>query len=289
MNKIATISRTKEIIEKNSFRFKKGFGQNFLIDLNILEDIVKASGITKEYSVIEIGPGIGSLTEYLIEYSKKVVCIEIDKALIPILEENLAPYDNYEIINTDALKSNIHNIIEDNELGDKVKIVANLPYYITTPIIMDILERKPKVESVTVMVQKEVAKRFQAAPRTKDYGALTLAVNYYSEPHIDFYVPPTCFMPKPNVDSAVVTLKIREKPPVDVLNEEFLFSLIRCGFEQRRKTFVNAIFNIMDLDFSKEELGAMFEELGFTADVRAETLDLLGFAKVSNYLYEKLV
>ncbi len=229
--KISTPSRTKEIIEKYNFYFKKNFGQNFLIDGNVLDNIISAAKITKDDFVLEIGPGIGSLTQYLAENAGKVLAVEIDKNLIPILGETLKEYDNVEIINEDVLKIDINSIIEEKNNGKPIKVVANLPYYITTPILMELLERRLNVESITVMVQKEVADRMQAQPKTKDYGALTLAVQYYSDANINFIVPPGCFMPRPNVDSAVITLTIHKGSGFSVENEDLMFEIIKASYK----------------------------------------------------------
>ena len=286
--RISTPSKTKEIIEKNGFNFKKNFGQNFLIDQNILDNIIDAAEITKDDFVLEIGPGIGSLTQYLAENAGKVVAVEIDKTLIPILSETLAGYDNLEIINEDVLKLDINKLIDEKNAGKPIKVVANLPYYITTPIIMELLERRMNVKSITVMVQKEVADRMQAKPKTKDYGALTAAVQYYSDANINFIVPPGCFMPRPNVDSAVITLDIRQENIYDVKDENLMFRIIKAAFGQRRKTLLNGLNNTANLNLSKEELTSSLIELGVDERIRGEALSVEEFARLSNIIYEKL-
>ena len=279
---------TKEIIEKNNFYFKKNFGQNFLIDQNVLNNIIEAADITKDDFVLEIGPGIGSLTQYLAENAGKVVAVEIDKNLIPILSETLAGYDNLEIINEDVLKLDINALIAEKNNGKPIKVVANLPYYITTPIIMELLERRMNVTSITVMVQKEVADRMQAKPKTKDYGALTAAVQYYSDAEINFIVPPGYFMPRPNVDSAVITLKIKHGNTFNVKDENLMFGIIKAAFGQRRKTLLNGLNNLAKLNLSKEELTASLTELGVDERIRGEALSVEQFAALSNIIYDKI-
>lgn len=286
--RISTPSMTKEIIEKNNFYFKKNFGQNFLIDQNVLNNIIDAAEITKDDFVLEIGPGIGSLTQYLAENAGKVVAVEIDKNLIPILSETLAGYDNLEIINEDVLKLDINALIAEKNNGKPIKVVANLPYYITTPIIMELLERRMNVTSITVMVQKEVADRMQAKPKTKDYGALTAAVQYYSDAEINFIVPPGCFMPRPNVDSAVITLKIKQGNAYNVKDENLMFGIIKAAFGQRRKTLLNGLNNLAKLNLSKEELTASLSELGVDERIRGEALSVEQFAALSNIIYDKI-
>lgn len=285
MDKISTPIKTKEIIEKYGFYFKKNFGQNFLIDQNVLSNIVSASKITSDDLVIEIGPGIGSLTQFLCESAKKVCAIEIDKNLIPILNETLAGYNNVEIINQDILKVDINGLI--NRLGEKTaKLAANLPYYITTPIIMELLEKRANIESITVMVQKEVADRIQAKPNSKDYGALSVAVQYYCDAEINFIVPPSCFMPRPNVDSAVITLTPK-KNPIPVKSPETMFKIIKCAFGQRRKTLLNSIFNIGGFNLSKDQLAEIFTAVGLDHKIRGEALSIEQFANLSDIIIKK--
>ena len=286
--KISTPSKTKEIIEKYNFYFKKNFGQNFLIDGNVLDNIISAAKITKDDFVLEIGPGIGSLTQYLAENAGKVLAVEIDKNLIPILGETLKEYDNVEIINEDVLKIDINSIIEEKNNGKPIKVVANLPYYITTPILMELLERRLNVESITVMVQKEVADRMQAQPKTKDYGALTLAVQYYSHANINFIVPPGCFMPRPNVDSAVITLTIHKGSGFSVENEDLMFEIIKASFAQRRKTLLNGLNNAPNLKFTKEDVISALNEMGIDERIRGEALSVEDFANLSNILNKKM-
>ena len=286
--KVSTPSRTKEIIEKYNFYFKKNFGQNFLIDGNVLDNIISAAKITKDDFVLEIGPGIGSLTQYLAENAGKVLAVEIDKNLIPILGETLKEYDNVEIINEDVLKIDINSIIEEKNNGKPIKVVANLPYYITTPILMELLERRLNVESITVMVQKEVADRMQAQPKTKDYGALTLAVQYYSDANINFIVPPGCFMPRPNVDSAVITLTIHKGSGFSVENEDLMFEIIKASFAQRRKTLLNGLNNAPNLKFTKEDVISALNEMGIDERIRGEALSVEDFANLSNILNKKM-
>lgn len=286
IERIASPSRTKEIIDKNNFYFKKSFGQNFLIDSNILENIVAAAGVTQDDCVLEIGPGIGSLTQVLAENSKKVIAIEIDRNLVRILKDTLKDYDNIEIINTDVLKADIDEIIDSNNDGNAVKVVANLPYYITTPIIMDLLEKKANIKSITVMVQKEVAERMQSKAGRKEYGALSLAVGYYAEAEINLIVQPSCFMPSPKVSSAVITLNILDKPSVDVINQDMFFKIIKCAFGQRRKTLLNSIFNQGEFGLTKEELGTIIRELGLDERVRGEALNIVEFGMIADKIYE---
>ena len=276
-------SNTIEILKKYNFSFQKKFGQNFLIDTSVLERIVKYSEITKDDMVVEIGPGIGTMTQYLCEHARKVVAVEIDDALIPILKDTLKDYDNVKVIHEDILKVDLNKLVEEENDGKKIKVVANLPYYITTPIIMGLFEKHVPVESITIMVQKEVAKRMEAGPGTKDYGALSLAVNYYSEPEIVANVPPNCFMPRPNVSSAVIRLKLFDKPKVDA-NEKLLFKLIRAAFNQRRKTLVNAINNFSELNYTKDEVVKALEIIHKSENIRGEALTLSEFAELSNVL-----
>lgn len=280
-------SATKEVINKYSFAFQKKFGQNFLIDANILENIVGAAEISKEDFVLEIGPGIGTMTQYLCEAAGQVVAVEIDKMLIPILQDTLSEYDNVEIINQDVLKVDIKSLAEEKNQGKPIKVVANLPYYITTPIIMGLFESKVPIESITIMVQKEVADRMQTGPGSKDYGALSLAVQYYADAKVMLNVSASCFMPRPNVDSAVIQLTRHRKAPVDVEDEKLMFQIIRASFNQRRKTLVNGLKNSLELDFSKEEILSAIQEIGKPDTIRGEALTLEEFAMLSNQLKKK--
>ena len=284
MEKLSNPQKTIEVIQKYQFDFQKKFGQNFLIDARVLEKIMDAADITKEDFVLEIGPGIGTMTQYLAERAREVLAVEIDKNLIPILSETLSEYDNVNILNADILKTDLKKIAEEKNGGRSVKVVANLPYYITTPIIMGLFESHVPVENVTVMVQKEVADRMQAGPGTKDYGALSLAVQYYAEPYIAANVPPNCFMPRPKVGSAVIRLTKHKTPPVQVTNEKLLFQLIRASFNQRRKTLQNGIKNFSGLNFSKEEVAEALEQMGVSPTIRGEALTLEQFAKLSSLL-----
>ena len=287
---MATLGNPKEtiaILNKYGFNFQKKFGQNFLIDTHVLEKIIRAADITKDDCVLEIGPGIGTMTQYLCENAGKVIAVEIDKNLIPILtEDTLAAYDNVKVINSDVLKLDLKKLAEEENGGRPIKVVANLPYYITTPIIMGLFEAGVPLASITVMVQKEVADRMQAGPGSKDYGALSLAVQYYAEPYIAANVPPNCFMPRPNVGSAVIRLTLHEKPPVEVADEKLLFKLIRASFAQRRKTLVNGLTNSPELSFSKEQVTKALEECGYSATIRGEALTLAEFAKLANVFAE---
>ena len=278
-------SATKEVINKYSFAFQKKFGQNFLIDSNILENIVEAAEITKDDFVLEIGPGIGTMTQYLCEAARQVVAVEIDKMLIPILEDTLSEYDNVEVINQDVLKVDIKSLAEEKNAGKPIKVVANLPYYITTPIIMGLFESGVPIESITIMVQKEVADRMQTGPGSKDYGALSLAVQYYADAKVMLNVSASCFMPRPNVDSAVIKLTRYKEPVVEVKDEKLMFRVIRASFNQRRKTLVNGLKNSSELDFSKEEIVSAIHHIGKEESIRGEKLTLEEFAKLSNYLY----
>ena len=278
---------TIEVLQKYHFNFQKKFGQNFLIDTHVLEKIISAANITKEDMVLEIGPGIGTMTQYLAEAAGKVIAVEIDRNLIPILGETLGSYENVTVINEDVMKLDIAKLAERENEGRPIKVVANLPYYITTPIIMGLFEKHVPLESITVMVQKEVAERMQTGPGNKDYGALSLAVQYYAEPYIVANVPPNCFMPRPKVGSAVIRLTCHEKPPVEVRDEKLMFDIIRASFNQRRKTLVNGLNNSPVLDFSKEEILQAVESLGKGAGVRGEALALEEFAALSNALSEK--
>ncbi|MCM1064655.1 MAG: 16S rRNA (adenine(1518)-N(6)/adenine(1519)-N(6))-dimethyltransferase RsmA [Eubacterium sp.] len=275
---------TIEILQKYNFNIQKRFGQNFLIDTNVLDRIVAAAEIAKEDCVLEIGPGIGTMTQYLAENAGEVVAVEIDKNLIPILEETLSGYGNVTVINGDILKLDIGRLVEEKNGGEPVKVVANLPYYITTPIIMELFESHVPLKSITVMVQKEVADRMQVGPGTKDYGALSLAVQYYAKPEIVANVPPNCFIPRPNVGSAVVRLTRHGTPPVRVRDEKKMFSLIRASFNQRRKTLVNGLCNAAELHLSKEQVTGALEEMGLSPAIRGEALKLEQFAKLSDLL-----
>ena len=273
---------TIAVLQKYNFHFQKKFGQNFLIDTHVLERIIAEAGVTKDDFVVEIGPGIGTMTQYLCESAGAVAAVEIDKNLIPILHDTLSEYDNVEIINEDILKVDMAALAEEKNGGKPIKVVANLPYYITTPIIMGLFESHVPIESITVMVQKEVADRMQCGPGTKDYGALSLAVQYYAKPEIVANVPPNCFMPRPSVGSAVIRLTRHEKPPVEVVDEKLMFRLIRASFNQRRKTLVNGLKNASDLSFSKEQIEAAIEAIGQSLTIRGEALTLEQFAALSN-------
>lgn len=278
---------TIEVLQKYGFVFQKRFGQNFLIDTHVLEKIIRASEITKDDFVLEIGPGIGTMTQYLADSARAVTAVEIDDALIPILQDTLKDWDNVNIIHGDILKTDIQKIADEKNQGKAIKVVANLPYYITTPIIMGLFESHVPVESITVMVQKEVADRMQTGPGSKDYGALSLAVQYYAEPEIVANVPPNCFMPRPKVGSAVIRLTRHEKPPVEVADEKLMFRLIRASFNQRRKTLANGLNNSPELSYSKEEIQQTIEKCGFKAGIRGEALTLEDFAKLANAFSEK--
>ncbi len=284
MASLGTPGNTIEVLKKYNFNFQKKYGQNFLIDTHILEKIIAASGITKEDCVLEIGPGIGTMTQYLAENAREVVAVEIDKALIPILADTLSAYNNVTVVNEDILKVDIHKIVEEKNSGKAIKVVANLPYYITTPIIMGLFESGVPLDSITIMVQKEVADRMQVGPGTKDYGALSLAVQYYAKPEIMMQVPPTCFMPKPNVGSAVIRLTRHDAPPVEAKDERFMFAVIRAAFNQRRKTLVNALSNADGLKLSKEQIGEGLEKMQLSPTIRGEALTLEQFARLSNLL-----
>ncbi|MDE5865124.1 MAG: 16S rRNA (adenine(1518)-N(6)/adenine(1519)-N(6))-dimethyltransferase RsmA [Lachnospiraceae bacterium] len=287
MKNLGNAGNTIEILQKYNFSFRKKFGQNFLIDANILEKIVDAAQIDETDCVLEIGPGIGPMTQYLAERAKSVFAVEIDANLIPILQDTLSSYNNVNIINQDILKVDINHIVEEQNGGNPIKIVANLPYYITTPIIMSLLEKHVKLQSITIMVQKEVADRMQAEPGTKDYGALSLAVQYYTKPEIIAKVPASCFMPRPNVDSTVIRLTRYEHPPVEALDEEYLFAVIRASFNQRRKTLINGLSNAGNLGIGKERAAAVLEQMGLPTQIRGEALTLEQFTELSNYLLQK--
>lgn len=275
---------TIEILQKHNFNIQKKYGQNFLVDTHILEKIIDSAEITKEDCVLEIGPGIGTMTQYLAERAREVIAVEIDKSLIPILNETLAEYDNVTIINKDILKVDIKSLGEEKNGGRPIKVVANLPYYITTPIVMGLFESHVPLKSITIMVQKEVADRMQVGPGTKDYGALSLAVQYYSHPEIVCQVPPSCFIPRPNVGSAVIRLTRYEKPPVQVSSEAFLFSLIRASFNQRRKTLVNGLTNAGNLHIKKEDILEALNIMQLSPTVRGETLTLEQFARLAELI-----
>ncbi|HCX93121.1 MAG TPA: 16S rRNA (adenine(1518)-N(6)/adenine(1519)-N(6))-dimethyltransferase [Lachnospiraceae bacterium] len=275
---------TIDILKKYDFHFQKKFGQNFLIDTHVLEKIIDAAGVTKDDFVLEIGPGIGTMTQYLCERAREVMAVEIDDKLIPILADTLSAYDNVTVVNEDILKLDIDQIAREHNAGKPIKVVANLPYYITTPIIMGLFESHVPLESITVMVQKEVADRMQSGPGTKDYGALSLAVQFYSKAEIVANVPANCFMPRPNVGSAVIRLTCHEERPVDVKDENFMFKIIRASFNQRRKTLQNGLNNASNLNVNKEQVVAALEKMGLPATVRGEALSLEQFAALSNLL-----
>ncbi len=275
---------TIAILQKYHFIFQKKFGQNFLIDTRVLDKIIEASKITKDDFVLEIGPGIGTMTQYLCENARAVIAVEIDKHLMPVLEETLCEYHNVEVINEDILKLDIKRLVEEKNNGKPIKVVANLPYYITTPIIMGLFENQVPIESITIMVQKEVADRMQVGPGTKEYGALSLAVQYYAKPEIITKVPPNCFMPRPKVGSAVIRLIRHQKVPVQVKDEKLMFALIRASFNQRRKTLVNGLSNASDLFIEKEQVIQALAKLGLNFNVRGEALTLEQFANLSNLL-----
>lgn len=277
---------TIEILQKYRFNFQKKFGQNFLIDTHVLDKIIRAADITKDDFVLEIGPGIGTMTQYLACAAREVTAVEIDKALIPILEDTLSDYDNVTVINEDILKVDIAALAEEKNVGKPIKVVANLPYYITTPIIMGLFENHVPLESITVMVQKEVADRMQVGPGTKDYGALSLAVQYYAEPYIVANVPPNCFMPRPTVGSAVIRLTRHAQPPVHVRDEKLMFRIIRASFNQRRKTLANGLKNSPELDLPKEVISEAIDRLGRGASIRGEALTLEEFAELANHIGE---
>ncbi|MCM1026952.1 MAG: 16S rRNA (adenine(1518)-N(6)/adenine(1519)-N(6))-dimethyltransferase RsmA [Roseburia sp.] len=275
---------TIEVLQKYHFNFQKKYGQNFLVDPSVLERIVNAAEIIKEDCVLEIGPGIGTMTQYLAERSREVVAVEIDRNLIPILRETLADYNNVSVLNEDILKVDINRIVEEKNGGKPIRVVANLPYYITTPIIMSLLESRVPLKNITIMVQREVAERMQVGPGTKDYGALSLAVQYYARPEIIAHVPPNCFIPRPNVGSAVIRLTRYENPPVQAADEKRMFSLIRASFNQRRKTLANGLANAPGLGLSRERVTEALAEMGLPASVRGEALTLEQFARLSDLL-----
>ena len=275
---------TIAVLQKYNFNFQKKFGQNFLIDTRVLERIIAAAGVTKDDFVLEIGPGIGTMTQYLCENARAVAAVEIDKNLIPILADTLSEYDNVEVINDDILKVDINRLAEERNGGKPIKVVANLPYYITTPIIMGLFESHVPIDSITIMVQKEVADRMQVGPGTKDYGALSLAVQYYAKPEIVANVPPNCFMPRPNVGSAVIRLTRHKEVPVQVEDEKLMFRIIRASFNQRRKTLANGLNNAPDIPLGKEDIAKAIEILGVSPSIRGEALTLRQFAELSNII-----
>ncbi|MBE7721132.1 MAG: 16S rRNA (adenine(1518)-N(6)/adenine(1519)-N(6))-dimethyltransferase RsmA [Lacrimispora celerecrescens] len=283
MAKLGNPQKTIEIIQKYEFAFQKKFGQNFLIDTHVLDKIIAAAGVTKDDCVLEIGPGIGTMTQYLAESARHVVAVEIDSNLIPILKETLGEYENVTVIHDDILKVDINQITEQYNSGRLIKVVANLPYYITTPIIMGLFENKVPIDNITVMVQKEVADRMQVGPGSKDYGALSLAVQYYAEPYIVANVPPNCFMPRPSVGSAVIRLTRHKEPPVKAEDPGLMFRLIRASFNQRRKTLQNGLNNSPEVPYTKEQIAEAIESLGLGPSVRGEALTLEQFASLSNY------
>lgn len=284
MEKLSNPQRTIEVIKKYEFCFQKKFGQNFLIDGHVLDKIIAGAGVTKDDMVLEIGPGIGTMTQYLAEAAGKVVAVEIDRNLLPILQETLADYDNVKVIHADVLSLDLEKLVQEENGGRPIKVVANLPYYITTPIIMALFEQHVPLANVTVMVQKEVAARMKSGPGSKDYGALSLAVQYYAEPYIVANVPCNCFMPRPNVDSAVIRLTRYEEPSVQVKDEKMLFKIIRASFNQRRKTLQNGLNNSSELNFTKDQIAAAIAEAGFSPSVRGEALTLEQFAKLTDIL-----
>lgn len=285
MPTLDNITGTVQILDKYKFNFQKRFGQNFLIDAHILDKIVSGAGVSKEDTVLEIGPGIGTMTQYLAERARRVIAVEIDKALIPILNDTLSSYDNVTIINDDILRVDINELVQKYNDGKPIKVVANLPYYITTPIIMGLFEAHVPLESITIMVQKEVADRMQVGPGTKDYGALSLAVQYYAKPEIIAYVSPECFIPKPNVGSAVIRLLRYEEAPVDVENEDFMFRVIRAAFNQRRKTLSNAVSNAGDIKADRGMVQETLRLMNLDENIRGEKFTLEQFADFSNKLW----
>lgn len=284
MANLGNPKNTIEIIQKYEFMFQKKFGQNFLIDTHVLEKIISAAGITKNDCVLEIGPGIGTMTQYLAENAGHVVAVEIDRNLIPILKETLADYNNVTVINEDILRVDIKALAEEYNGGKPIKVVANLPYYITTPIIMGLFESGVPIDNITVMVQKEVADRMKEGPGSKDYGALSLAVQYYAEPEIVANVPPNCFIPRPNVGSAVIRLTRHKEMPVEVKDPALMFKIIRASFNQRRKTLQNGLGNAPELPYTKEQIAAAIAEMGLTPTIRGEALSLAQFAQLSDIL-----
>lgn len=288
MAELGNPQNTIEVLQKYRFNFRKKFGQNFLIDTHVLDKIIDASGVTEDDFVLEIGPGIGTMTQYLCERAREVVAVEIDKNLIPILSDTLKNYSNVTVINEDILKLDICKLAEEKNQGKPIKVVANLPYYITTPIIMGLFESHVPIDSITIMVQKEVAERMQEGPGSKEYGALSLAVQYYAKPEIVANVPPNCFMPRPNVGSAVIRLTRHEKPPVEVEDEKLMFRIIRASFNQRRKTLANGLNNSPEIHLPKEVIQESIVSLGVPENIRGEALSLEQFAELSNEIGQRM-
>ena len=288
MAELGNPQNTIEVLQKYRFNFQKKFGQNFLIDTHVLDKIIDASGVTEDDFVLEIGPGIGTMTQYLCERAREVVAVEIDKNLIPILSDTLKNYSNVTVINEDILKLDICKLAEEKNQGRPIKVVANLPYYITTPIIMGLFESHVPIDSITIMVQKEVAERMQEKPGSKEYGALSLAVQYYAKPEIVANVPPNCFMPRPNVGSAVIRLTRHEKPPVEVEDEKLMFRIIRASFNQRRKTLANGLNNSPEIHLPKEVIQESIVSLGVPENIRGEALSLEQFAELSNEIGRRM-
>lgn len=288
MEELGNPQNTIEVLQKYRFNFQKKFGQNFLIDTHVLDKIIDASGVTEDDFVLEIGPGIGTMTQYLCERAREVVAVEIDKNLIPILSDTLKNYSNVTVINEDILKLDICKLAEEKNQGKPIKVVANLPYYITTPIIMGLFESHVPIDSITIMVQKEVAERMQEKPGSKEYGALSLAVQYYAKPEIVANVPPNCFMPRPNVGSAVIRLTRHEKPPVEVEDEKLMFRIIRASFNQRRKTLANGLNNSPEIHLPKEVIQESIVSLGVPENIRGEALSLEQFAELSNEIGQRM-
>ena len=289
MEKLVNPQKTIEVIQKNEFAFQKRFGQNFLVDARVLDKIIQSAGVTKEDCVLEVGPGIGTMTQALSEAARQVVAVEIDDHLIPILQETLKECPNVKVIHGDILKTDVKAIADEYNEGCPLHVIANLPYYITTPIIMGLFESGVPLNSITIMVQKEVADRMKAEPGTKDYGALSLAVQYYAEPYLVANVPPNCFIPRPNVGSAVIRLTRHEQPPVQVADEKLMFRLIRAAFNQRRKTLANSLNNSPELFFPKEQIQEAIAALDVSPSVRGEALSLEQFAQLANLLSKKRV
>ena len=289
MEKLVNPQKTIEVIQKNEFAFQKRFGQNFLVDARVLDKIIQSAGVTKEDCVLEVGPGIGTMTQALSEAARQVVAVEIDDHLIPILQETLKECPNVKVIHGDILKTDVKAIADEYNEGCPLHVIANLPYYITTPIIMGLFESGVPLKSITIMVQKEVADRMKAEPGTKDYGALSLAVQYYAEPYLVANVPPNCFIPRPNVGSAVIRLTRHEQPPVQVADEKLMFRLIRAAFNQRRKTLANSLNNSPELFFPKEQIQEAIAALDVSPSVRGEALSLEQFAHLANLLSKKRV
>lgn len=288
MGELIQPQKTAEVLQKYKFHFQKKFGQNFLIDSHVMHKIISAASISENEFILEIGPGIGTMTQFLCEHARFVTAVEIDRNLIPILQDTLSSYHNVDIINRDILKVNIRQLANEKNDGKPMKVVANLPYYITTPIIMGLFESHVPIDSVTVMVQKEVADRMKAEPGTKDFGALSLAVQYYAKPEIVAHVPPNCFMPRPKVGSAVICLKCHKHPPVQVKKEKLLFDFIRASFNQRRKTLVNGLSHFPGISLSKEQIQEQIQMLGLPATVRGESLTLAQFAALSDAIYSSM-